>query len=376
MMLASRIARFGAARRSGRLICSVLVLVTAASCSNPAGGDPAPDPEAGVVGEGSVDNPYRIRSAEDLNAVRGGALGHEDWDLADHYKLLADIDLAPYSAGEGWSPIGSASSPFTGSFDGNGHSIRRLRIERAADSQGLFGYLSGEGAIRNLSLEDIDLVSGGSDVGGLVGYMASGSVEGCTASGAVSGADNTGGLLGCMAGGAVEGCRASVAVTSAASNVGGFVGAVSGGTIEASCAEGSVSGGEFVGGFSGKNYPDTYFLGMCYARGNVSGGDFVGGFVGGSRDINDDCYSTGRVTGSTNVGGFVGDLSDGVFIRFGPCFFDSETSGQAGQIIDIYPKSSAEMKTQSTYLDWDFDAIWGIDASRNDGYPYLRWELE
>ena len=53
--------------------------------------------------------------------------------------------------------------------------------------------------------------------------------------------------------------------------------------------------------------------------------------------------------------------------------YDQETSGQSdtgkGE-----PRTTAEMKTQSTYTDWDFEAVWGIDPAKNDGYPYLLWQ--
>jgi hypothetical protein len=53
-------------------------------------------------------------------------------------------------------------------------------------------------------------------------------------------------------------------------------------------------------------------------------------------------------------------------------YYDSETSGQSDDDGRGEPKTTAEMKKQETYADWDFDDIWGIDE--NNGYPYL-WEF-
>nr|MCR5394202.1 InlB B-repeat-containing protein [Bacteroidales bacterium] len=35
-------------------------------------------------------------------------------------------------------------------------------------------------------------------------------------------------------------------------------------------------------------------------------------------------------------------------------------------------KTTAEMKTKATYEGWDFDTVWGISSTINDGYPFLR----
>jgi len=52
------------------------------------------------------------------------------------------------------------------------------------------------------------------------------------------------------------------------------------------------------------------------------------------------------------------------------CYYDKETSGQTdtgkGE-----GKSTEEMKTQSTYVGWDFAAVWKINST-NNGYPTLQ----
>lgn len=86
------------------------------------------------------------------------------------------------------------------------------------------------------------------------------------------------------------------------------------------------------------------------------------------------CYSTGKVTtkaGSSHVGGFMG-------YRFSSapansCFYDKDTAGFPDDIADVgkgIPKSTADMKQESTYLGWNFESIWDI-GTENDGYPYL-----
>ncbi|MBN2039930.1 MAG: hypothetical protein JW864_07820, partial [Spirochaetes bacterium] len=77
-------------------------------------------PQAGTV-EG-----HFIYTAADLNAVRGGVAGYDDWTLDDTYYLMADVDLSGYSSGDGWLPVGDSITPFTGSFEGNSHTISNL----------------------------------------------------------------------------------------------------------------------------------------------------------------------------------------------------------------------------------------------------------
>jgi len=75
------------------------------------------------------------------------------------------------------------------------------------------------------------------------------------------------------------------------------------------------------------------------------------------------------VTGAITVGGLVGVNSGTVTSSY----YDSETSGQSDTGKGD-PKTTAEMKSQTTFVGWDFDEVWGIDAEINDGYPYLLSE--
>ena len=77
-----------------------------------------------------------------------------------------------------------------------------------------------------------------------------------------------------------------------------------------------------------------------------------------------------NVTGTNDVGGLVGfNYASSVT----SCYYDSETSG-CSDIGYGEPKTTTEMKTQSTFVDWDFTDVWGIDPAKNDGYPYLLWQ--
>ena len=68
--------------------------------------------------------------------------------------LMSDIDLD----NKEWTPIGTSEQPFSGTFDGNGHTISNIHCSDASsDYVGLFGYTDG-GRISDLSIEKVDVV--------------------------------------------------------------------------------------------------------------------------------------------------------------------------------------------------------------------------
>ena len=114
----------------------------------------------GLTGSGTKDAPYQIGSAAELAKFRDKVNSGETSAWAE---LTADIDLSEI-CGENiggqsvsWTPIGnSESTAYTGTFDGDGHTISGLYIKSTADDQGLFGYLSTDGdntgTVQNLTV--------------------------------------------------------------------------------------------------------------------------------------------------------------------------------------------------------------------------------
>ena len=95
------------------------------------------------------------------------------------------------------------------------------------------------------------------------------------------------------------------------------------------------------------------------------------GFIAQSTILNS--YSTGSVYttyDNTGSGGLVGNESATTVQN---SFYDATTSGQSDTGKGT-GKTTAEMKTEATFTNWDFDTIWDIDTSGtiNDAYPYLR----
>ncbi len=196
-------------------------------------------------GTGEPNDPYLIYTPEHLKDL---SVGSFRWDR--NFRLMADIDLggrtfkraviAPDMSDE--PPF--QGTPFTGTFDGNGHLIKGLRIIADADCDnylGLFGRL--DGTVRDLGLANA-LIESGSN-GGFLGVMAGscdGTIERCYAEGWILGDFAVGGLVGSL-GGKVVDCYAQVEVSlyEGSSDAGGLV-STNGGVIQTSYATGSVDG--------------------------------------------------------------------------------------------------------------------------------------
>ncbi|MGB5818801.1 MAG: hypothetical protein WBG90_04895 [Saonia sp.] len=203
-------------------------------------------------GTGIKTDPYQIATIEQLNAI------HEIPTLLNrHYELVADIDASDtknWNGGEGFIPIGYHHSEedfghFTGSFNGNEHTISNLYINRPnEDHVGLFGY-SNRSVLSKVGFINCD-IRGKNNVGALVGYhIGYGdsnffSINQCYANGTISGTDLIGGLIGNSYTANISTCYSTARVVGN-NNVGGLVGFSQGligtiATIEHSYAAGPV----------------------------------------------------------------------------------------------------------------------------------------
>ena len=197
-----------------------------------------------------------------MGCPTGGCSGYEltrdldfdtDGDGSTHTSGTSDSDDTYHNGGSGWDPIGPASTPsdsthFNATFDGNGHSIHNLFINRNRDYNGLFAALRGSATVRSLGLPNAHVQGGqGSKFGAapLAAVMNGGRVEASWASGSVAGVTNVGGLVGGAIGSAVvvaSYSTAAVACASGSGNLAGGLMSVNGGTIVASYATGTVTG--------------------------------------------------------------------------------------------------------------------------------------
>lgn len=189
-----------------------------------------------------------------MNNAKNAANNIEDTKICA--ELTKDIDLS----GEAWTPIGiggalyAGTPPYSGTFDGKGHTIKNLSIDSSAHYVGLFGYVYG-GTIRNL-----------------------------TVSGSVKGSEHTGGIAGAANGGTFENCANQCAVQ----------GGTTGGIIGFATEEG------------------TLIVRDCYNVGSITTttGNSVGGIIGQCINTSGtirNCYNAGTVTGTASVGAIIGN---------------------------------------------------------------------
>ncbi|WP_160118284.1 beta strand repeat-containing protein [Pannonibacter phragmitetus] len=266
--------------------------------------------------------------------------------LSGKYAQGRDIDAsasASWNSGLGFTPIGSSSANFTGIFDGMGHVISGLTINRTTPFTGLFSYTA-NATLRNIGLSG-GSVTGGTSTGALVGILGAGStVSKSYSSATVTGTNTIGGLVGNVNNGKIEDSYSTGNVTSSGYPVGGLAGIAQGssasitrsyatGEVKSTAATGAAYAGGLVGQFqSNATISQSYATGKVtatvsgagglvgsgtagtitesYATGVVSGGSNTGGLVGvgGSSLAVTKSYSTSAVTGTTAVGGLIGSL--------------------------------------------------------------------
>lgn len=342
---------------------------------------------------GSKDNPYLIATADDL-ADFADKVNHPEEDDNEKYaksffKLVADIDMEgiPYvSAGQLVTLNEGEENErivygFSGSFDGNGHTISNLTIKRNLRSGmsyvGLFGYCH-RATITNLTLDNVSyaVVSGadqssiGAYVGGIVGYGNLINISNVRVSGefnmslCASNPSRIGGIIG---------------ATSTASN--GALAVINCVTT----ANAAVEGGEWVGGIMGYASCSRMSIINCanYARVKATNKDvsYAGGIIGYSSNDNTilDCFSTGRVTAtratSTTYKSYAGGIA-------GYTFTDDYSDGyyDAGTVIEncfykLAPSTTDKTNAAGTKAEEGatFDAEW---IAQNVKWDMSEWTLE
>ncbi|TCT07117.1 beta strand repeat-containing protein [Paralcaligenes ureilyticus] len=307
-------------------------------------------------------------------------------NLTGYYALGSNIDASAtstWNGGAGFTPIGDFATPFTGTFDGLGHTISSVTIKSAAADVGLFGYAGDDAPSAPSTIRNIGLLGGSvigtannSNVGSLAGSN-DGTISRAYATSNVSGVGDgnaVGGLVGsnCYCGTITLSYATGTVTGDTNSFTGGLVGVNAGSVTQAYATGAVVAGtGAAAGGLVGDNKAT---ITQSYATGAVTVG--ASGYAGGLAGANDDSitqtYATGRVTGDagSSIGGLVGDnLSTG---NIGSSYWDTAATGQpqgagtnAGTFIAT-GLSTASAMAQGSYAGWNFTTTW-----RNyDGHTY------
>ena len=344
-------------------------------------------------GTGDPNTPYLISTPTHLQSLTTTT---GDWNK--HFRLTANLDLT----GVTMTPIGTFADPFSGTFDGNGHTISNLTFNLpTTDYVGLFGYVDNtvdSNIIFDLGLIDLN-ITGQYYVGGLVGKKVdTGMINNCYVEGAnISGNERVGGLAGDNAGEIIA-CYANGTISGIA-GIGGLVGYNDDGAISTSYATGDVSGTAAIGGLAGLNEATistsyaignvsgtaaigglvgyNIFSGMIntsYATGDISGTEVIGGLAGNNSGTINNCYATGLVNNGvsgTDIGGLIGENYLPIHIH--NSYWAIDSSGQATSAGGT-GKLLSEMKQIATFIGWacEVDGIWTIDEGSDT--PRLAWE--
>ena len=294
-----------------------------------------------VVDKGYTDDGkgnYTVTTAHGLESV---AELVNSGETGINITLDNNIDLT----GE-WTPIGTYDKPYTGTFDGDNHTISGLIVTGSDEYAGLFGYIGSGGTVKNVKLENVQITSDYqyAYVGGVAGNN-DGAIENCSVSGSVSGNstyNSVGGVVGYQGGGSITGCSSSATVQGTGS-VGGVVGQTNSGAILTACyATGKVtlesnnSDNHYAGGVVGVNGASST-LTACYATGSVTGsggGTIYAGGVTGTNDFGTltACYhANGTVSGrdGATTGGVAGRNYKG-FMSYGGIITACYWSGYNG----------------------------------------------
>lgn len=339
---------------------------------------------------GTVQNPYKITSADDLRQLATDVNGGEDFE-GEFFKVTTDIYLGGDSSE--FTAIGTDDNPFNGTFDGGDKSVLELYINQSSyDDQGLFGCVGSQGVVKNLSVSGY--VKGKNCVGGIAGNIY-GVITDCGSSVEISGSSMIGGVVGYAYDNAIiTNCYNTAKVRGSSSDAGGVVGYTANFVSVTNCYNtGEVTASNpYVGGVVGSNNGSDTKTVNCYNTGYVSGSTNFGGVVGcntGSKIIN--CYNVGVVSGDYGYRGGVvgGNVSGGTITN---CYWASNVtsapSGAVGNGVGTAESMElANMKLDGFVTTLNNDAYsynqdspavaacaWSTDSqSENSGYPLLNF---
>lgn len=297
------------------------------------------------------------------------------------FYLSNDIDCTGYSTlgdGNGFYPLGlntadGSVNAFTGTFDGMGHKITGL-FNTFRYYGGMFGRTN-SATIKNFTMENVYVH--------LTGSYDPGQPLPTSAGALITIADNT----------KISYVKLKNVDIQAAHQTGSLAASLSNSkvdyvSVETSKVESTGAGsgsGHYTGGLAGYFYKSDItnsYVASLTAKGISSTGGFAGWIGWDSYGSIINCYASGSVNAVRgDAGGFIGDNpytggSMGTTITSN--YWD--ITGAGGDIggnrdnANIFKKTTAEMKQQSTYSGWDFTNIWRINNG-ND-YPKLKTFLE
>ncbi|WJH37280.1 Ig-like domain-containing protein [Paenibacillus sp. CC-CFT747] len=313
--------------------------------NNPVDREPLTDPllaKEGMLGDGSEDNPYQIESVNGLNKM------HEFPDK--HFVLNRDIN----GKGMVFEAIGANDTPFTGTFDGKGHSITGVIV--SSGGAGLFAV--NQGIIRNVGIINADIDVRRSNIGILVDQN-DGTVEHAYSTGSIRGNSTVGGLVG-FSNGIVRKSYSTARVSARGKQAGGLIGITNRGSLtEQVYAMGAVNAEDSnAGGISGYGYNNTVIQNSMALNPSIITGT-----------------ASNRIVGRVLAGDkatLVNNYADENMFVSSETVTGNDPNNEKGQGVSkiTFAKPSFFIET----LGWDFDSIWSWNDEAKR--PLLQSNLE
>ena len=283
---------------------------------------------------------YLVSSVAHLEWIRDANENGTDDQLGYNYRQTGDID---FDGCEWTRSIGDGATDFTGSYDGDGHSITNFSLESAETFAGLFGDVNGAT---------------------LTQIVISGTVR----------TRNPGTLAyaGVLAGRIQGGTVTEIGTGGSAIAVqGGFFSTYAGGIV----------------GFSTSSIDNSYSRASAISRQTGTGSAYAGGIAGQGGQSTKRVLATGSLTGKGNdVAGVTSRSFNRTIDGYGFCLASSSSQcvGNDGLQDNTSRLDSDALTNASTYTDegWDLtngfssDTVWSICSNINDGYPFLSVEYD
>lgn len=273
-----------------------------------------------LIGQGTLNDPYLVNNATQLQEITQTYTGH--------FKQNCDITLGNFT------PLCTTlSNALTGSYDGNGYTLKDGTIgSESTVNSGLFAHIGGEAAVKNVILDNIDVL-GLTRVGGIAGSTSSSSSAGVN-------------IMNCWV---KSTCSITSYSTDVGANTGGIigffgVGAYSKGMLQCCINDAPVNGYYNTGGIVGDAFVDgqRLLINYCINNGTVSASKLLStaytggiiGYAGRASSSNafyiiqlDQCINTGNIYCATGyVGGIAGYLNV-VYFSITRCYALNATLG-------------------------------------------------
>ncbi|GAA3407537.1 hypothetical protein GCM10020370_39290 [Paenibacillus hodogayensis] len=316
-----------------------------------------------LAGGGS--SAIKIGTASELVAFSAG-FGTTAYPIDGKYELSADIDMSDVT----FSAIGGGATqtPFIGTFNGKGYTIRNLKISSSNNNTGFFAYIGAGGRVANVKLVNVDIT--GVNITGSIAGTSIGTIENSSVEGKVTGAGNTGGIVGLLHAGTVQ--NSSVTAEVYGSPVGGLIGTTNWNSSGSPLTKRDTTTGKVIL----NNYVNGKVAGPV-------GAQYVGAFVGDMGGSSGSLLQT--LNGNTVINAVYGTTPGkiaGYWSGSRPIidqnqvnYFDSNklsTSGLPTGIPATFVGKTASdfaQKTVFEVLGWDFANVWDWDATNNVPVP-------